>query len=115
MEMRIYLMVLIAKKQPLIHVDASPRYAPGHQAFPRDHGVEFDKKGCKHEASVASHKGPPPLPDSLGYLDIVQYEASPLRKALVSYTKLMLVHTKLRGLMSLEGRHDLKCSSLQRL
>ena len=111
MEMRIYLMVLIAKKQPLIHVDASPSYAPGHQAFPRDHGVEFDKKGCKHEASVASHKGPPPLPDSLGYLDIVQYGASPLRKGLVSYTKLMLVHTKLGGLMSPEGCHDLKCSS----
>jgi len=115
MEMRIYLMVLIAKKQPLIHVDASPSYAPGHQAFPRDHGVEFDKKGCKHEASVASHKGSPPFPDSLGYLDIVQYGASPLRKGLVSYTKLMLVHTKLGGLMSSEGCHDLKCSSSQRI
>ena len=108
-------MVLIAKKQPLIHVDASPRYAPGHQAFPRDHGVEYDTKACKHEASVENHKGSPPSPDSPGYLDTVQYEASPLRKALVSYTKLMLVHTKLGGLMSLEGHHDLKCSSSQRL
>lgn len=108
-------MVLIAKKQPLIHVDASPRYAPGHQAFPRDHGVEFDTKACKHEASVASHKGSPPSPDSPGYLDTVQYGASPLRKGPVSYTKLMLVHTKLGGLMSLEGRHDLSCSSAQRL